>query len=421
MKLRFSSLLLAVVLMMVSIAVPLASSSVAAENAVDPFVNVNIPPDLGQSAMQVYVPETGHTLRGYFLDYWRANGGASVFGNPISEPFASSDGYYSQAFENGIFQFVLELIWTDLPSVTLMPIGSAALDSRVDTFRADGRRGFGGGDRRSSTWKPVSPEGVTALTAVSTGGVWSEITGHTMSGPVYDWYAAHEGTYYLGEPISQPLTERGRVVQYFEGGLLELDSFGRVRMAPLAREVAPAMGIDTTPVDGSGMMVYNDALFYPAGLMGLGTNLDAPGKRWIEINIPEQRLYAYQGSTLVASTLISTGLTPNETEVGTFHVRYKLEKQDMIGTTDETGAVVALGEDAAKDAQSGAVQNQDAYVVKDVPNVMYINQEAEALHGAYWHNNFGNPMSHGCVNLPLDFAQFLYAWAPLGTMVWVHK
>jgi lipoprotein-anchoring transpeptidase ErfK/SrfK len=51
---------------------------------------------------------------------------------------------------------------------------------------------------------------------------------------------------------------------------------------------------------------------------------------------------------------------------------------------------------------------------------MYFDSDAEALHGAYWHNNFGNPMSHGCVNLPLDFAHFLYGWAPLGTMVWVH-
>ncbi len=60
------------------------------------------------------------------------------------------------------------------------------------------------------------------------------------------------------------------------------------------------------------------------------------------------------------------------------------------------------------------------YDVKDVPHVMYFNYDAEALHGAYWHSNFGTPMSHGCVNLPLDMATFLFDWAPLGTMVWVH-
>jgi lipoprotein-anchoring transpeptidase ErfK/SrfK len=59
------------------------------------------------------------------------------------------------------------------------------------------------------------------------------------------------------------------------------------------------------------------------------------------------------------------------------------------------------------------------YDVKDVPNVMYINYDAEALHGAYWHNNFGHRMSHGCINLPLDVAAFLYEWAPVGTAVTV--
>ncbi len=52
---------------------------------------------------------------------------------------------------------------------------------------------------------------------------------------------------------------------------------------------------------------------------------------------------------------------------------------------------------------------------------MYFNLDAEALHGAYWHNNFGHKMSHGCVNLPLYFATWLYGWAPLGTEVWVHQ
>ena len=141
-------------------------------------------------------------------------------------------------------------------------------------------------------------------------------------------------------------------------------------------------------------------------------DMAAAGKKWIEVNISEQRLYAYQGNTLVSSTLISTGIEPNHTEQGVFHVRYKLEKTDMAGITDSSGQVIALGE--------GEGQLGTPYDVKDVPHVMYFNYDAEALHGAYWHNNFGTPMSHGCVNLPLDMATFLFDWAPLGTMVWVH-
>ena len=58
--------------------------------------------------------------------------------------------------------------------------------------------------------------------------------------------------------------------------------------------------------------------------------------------------------------------------------------------------------------------------MKDVPYVQYFNNEAEALHGAYWHNNFGSPMSHGCINLPVYSARWMYGWGTLGTQVWVH-
>jgi lipoprotein-anchoring transpeptidase ErfK/SrfK len=422
MRRRLAAFAIALALVLSGAGLPLATFSGPASAAnIDQFANVNLPPDLGQAPIQVYVPETRHTLRGYFLDYWRANGAASVYGNPISEPFAAENGLYSQAFENGVFQFVAEMVWTDLPSVTLMPIGRTALESRVDTFRVDGRRGQGGGDRRSAAWKPVSPDGVAAVAALSTGGTWSETTGHTIDGSFYDWYSAHEGIFYLGEPISQPVRERGLTVQYFEGGMLMQDDQNRVRLAPLAREMAPVIGVDTSPVDGSGLPVYNEALFYPQGNPNpLGDPITTPGKRVIEISLSQQRLWAYQGGTLITETYVSTGLAPNHTERGFFHVRYKLEKQDMAGTVNSQGEVVAMGEEAANAAQSGQAAGQEAYMVEDVPHVMYFNYDAEALHGAYWHNNFGTPMSHGCVNLPLDMAAFLYAWAPLGTVVWVY-
>ncbi len=207
----------------------------AANNAVDQFANVELPPDLGQASIQVYVPETGHTLRGYFLDYWRANGGKAIYGDPISEPFASADGLYSQAFEKGVFQFRLELVWTDAPSVTLMNLGDHALNDRLDTFRNDGRRGGGGGDRRTSSWKGVAPDGATATKAIADGGVWNETTGNTISGAFYGWYAQNEGPYYLGNPISQPVRDRGLLVQYFDGGILMQDS-SRSHFPGLARQ-----------------------------------------------------------------------------------------------------------------------------------------------------------------------------------------
>jgi lipoprotein-anchoring transpeptidase ErfK/SrfK len=147
---------------------------------------------------------------------------------------------------------------------------------------------------------------------------------------------------------------------------------------------------------------------------------NAPGRKLIEVNTTTETEYVWQGSTLIMQSLVSTGLAPNFTAPGTFHVRYKLPKTDMAGTIDSSGKVDALGQEASDAAKAGELPGQTAWVVPDVPDVMYFNSEAEALHGAYWHNNFGNPMSHGCVNQPLDVAHFMYGWAPLGTEVWIH-
>jgi len=401
----------------VATAPPAAAATANANSSLD-LANVELPGDLGQTSSQVWVPETKHSIRGYMLDYWRANGADSVYGYPISEPFASVNNRYSQAFEGGVFEFYPEFVWTDLPSVSLMPVSQDILDDRLGDFRRDGRRDAGGGDRRASAWTDVSPESSTAQRAINDGGVLSDVTGQTLRGAFHSWYEDHEGAYYLGNPISQPVEERGGVVQYFDGGALFRDANGNVSVLPIVRENARALEIDTSTVKRDGLPTYDELYFWEGDNPNPLGDPYAAGRKWIEVNISEQRLYAYQGDTLISTSLVSTGLEPNHTEQGVFHVRYKLEKQDMAGATGPNGEVIAMGEDAADNASRS--QGQAGYTVEDVPHVMYINMDAEALHGAYWHNNFGQRMSHGCINLPLDFATFLYGWAPLGTMVWVH-
>ncbi len=384
--------------------------------AVDQLPAEVFPPELGQTEYQVYVQETGHTVRGTMLDYWRATGAASIYGLPISEPFASSDGLYSQAFENAILQFRPDVLWTDDPTVRLFPLGSVAMRARLGGFGADERRFGGGGDRRDFAFRPVDPNGSSAANAWNSGGLYNEVTGHTLTDEYLAFWQANEGWFYLGDPISQPFLDRGKRVQYFDGGVLT--SNGEVAtLAPLGRELAASIGIDTTPVDGTGLPVFDESLFLTAPNPLQGFDPYAPGSKRIEVNISVQQLWAYQGDTLILTTPISSGLAPNDTELGRFHVRIKYPKQDMAGFTDSTGEVVAVGENTTPEAAQSGIP----YEVKDVPNVMYMNFDAEALHGAPWHNNFGNRMSHGCVNLPVEVAAFLYGWAPLGTQVWTHE
>jgi L,D-transpeptidase catalytic domain len=119
----------------------------------------------------------------------------------------------------------------------------------------------------------------------------------------------------------------------------------------------------------------------------------------VVVSLGAQRLWAYEGEQLVLTTFVSTGTaeTPEvATPIGQWRVLVKLPMETMTGTV-----------------------NGEPYQVPDVPYVMYFTDEGHALHGTYWHNSFGTPMSHGCVNLPMDVAEWMYRWAPEGTAVTV--
>jgi hypothetical protein len=122
-----------------------------------------------------------------------------------------------------------------------------------------------------------------------------------------------------------------------------------------------------------------------------------PPERWVEVNLSMQYLWVWEGDTVVNETYVSTGVAGLETPTGTFHTLVKYLTDDMEG-----------------------VINGQYYFVPQVPWVQYFTDEGHALHGTYWHNNFGHPMSHGCVNLPMDFAEWLYYWLPLRARVVIH-
>ncbi|MGN6220378.1 MAG: L,D-transpeptidase family protein, partial [Microbacterium sp.] len=121
--------------------------------------------------------------------------------------------------------------------------------------------------------------------------------------------------------------------------------------------------------------------------------------RHIVVDLSDQAAYFYENGVVVSSTRMSSGLPGHDTHTGSFRITAKLRIQNM-GNPDLTKAPY--------------------YYTKNVPWVMYFNGD-QALHGAYWHNNFGNRMSHGCVNLPVGVAEFLYQWAPMGTEVTVQN
>jgi lipoprotein-anchoring transpeptidase ErfK/SrfK len=122
------------------------------------------------------------------------------------------------------------------------------------------------------------------------------------------------------------------------------------------------------------------------------------GDSWISVNLLEQTVAVYDHRQLVYATLASTGAPGRWTRPGLFQVVERLEHDDMEGAS-------------TRDAS-------DAYFLDDVPWVLYFDG-GRALHAAYWHNRYGFPHTHGCVNLaPVD-AHWLYNWAEVGTWVYV--
>jgi len=118
----------------------------------------------------------------------------------------------------------------------------------------------------------------------------------------------------------------------------------------------------------------------------------ALGEKWIELDLSEQRITAYEGDTEVLSALVSTGIARYPTPPGEYKIIRKVRSQVMTGP---------------------------GYYLPNVEWVSYF-LGGYAIHGTYWHSNFGQRMSHGCVNLTNEDAKWIYSWAPKGTPVIVR-
>jgi len=123
------------------------------------------------------------------------------------------------------------------------------------------------------------------------------------------------------------------------------------------------------------------------------SSISAPTSgKWIDINLATQSLVAYEGRRAVYWATVSTGRPRTPTPRGRFRIYSKLRSKTMSGP---------------------------GYRFPDVPYVMYFHG-SYTMHGTYWHNSFGWPVSRGCVNLRIADAKWIYEWAPIGTLVMIH-
>lgn len=352
----------------------------------------------------VWVEDAGHTVDGYFLDLWREY--PELLGQPITEEFETPvdlDGYdradrVVQYFEHLAIVYIPEES-DQTTQVQTLPLGAAALDR----------------DRKALE-KYALPSKATCGSLKADACKAFADTRHTIRKGFLDYWNEHEGERLIGSPLTEEfVASDGYTTQYFEKMVLRWKDGLSVIPRPVGSETASVQKLPTDKIgQPNAIPVYQELLFVepridPAQVVaggepvvGVGAMDAGPGpqqgaSKEIVVSVGRQSMWAYQDGKLVTASLVSTGTASSlatTTPIGFYTVLTKFPTQTMAGVIDN-----------------------EAYKVPDVPWVMYFDNLGNALHGTYWHENFGQPMSHGCVNLPMNVAEYLYTWAPEGTAV----
>ena len=334
------------------------------------------------SSDAVYFPETGHTVAGPFLRFFRQYG-IDALGYPISEPFEDG-GVTNQYFQR------------------------ARLEAAPGEAGSAVRLGLLGIEAGGAVPPPAPP----AAPVVDDGAVLVPETGHTVAGAFLSAWREWKAT--LGPPIGpEQTTGRGDgYIQYFAHARLEYDPFGGLRRGLLGEEIATARGVGMSPVarpasavlwqDYLGALVEDEA---DRRAFAARVALNAPfypsfGQRWVVVNLTHQRVYAYEHTKQVFTDLISSGLSDKGLSTkGVFAIAKRVANETMDSTT--------IGY---------PVGHPKYYKLENVLYTQYYNG-GEALHYAWWHNNFGIPQSYGCINMRLATAKYFWDWAGIGTPV----
>lgn len=402
------ALLLAMLTLVSMLFAPLAMTSMAQETQQKQSANSWSPP------RTVYLEETGHTLDQLFLDLWRNAGGASAFGYPITAEIEQPDGHIVQYLQYARFEYWPEGD-ADGNTVLLGKLGEelrpVSVQRSMASFATSASTREAGSAiesaRMARAWLPVAERDVASDSETVR---YIDTTRHSIRDSFLDFWERSGGEGYLGNPLTEEYVRNDVTYQVFERGQLALEPNGEPYMKPVGRMLAEKYGLNQEPIAQGDIPTYSEELFVPppeptpTPVLGPAEKAQSEGYRsgggevWIDVNLSTQYMIVYQDNTPILETYVSTGRPEFATPPGSYRINTKIEEQDMAG-----------------------VIGGESYNVPSVPWVMYFTDVGHAIHGAYWHDNFGSVMSHGCVNLPVDTAEFLYGITPIGARVEIHN
>jgi hypothetical protein len=351
----------------------------------------------------VYIPETGQTIDRLFLDLWLSGGGAISWGNPITPEIEEADGHIVQYYEYARFEY-----WPEGDANgNIVALGN--IGSELRPLAVPRRATTAGVGAKAKGWAAaVSTEQLAWMPFESAEDVdldggdpyrsstyrFVEETGHGVWGGFRAFWEATGEAAYLGNPVTEEYELDGTSYQVFERGKLRWREGEDIVMEPVGDWLAERYGLDRDPVPQGDVPTYSPDLFVPPIAVPDPAAAPAPPTTWgaaLVVSLSQQALWAFENGSVIRTTYVSTGTEKFRTPAGLYYVNSKVPVQDMAG-----------------------VLGGEYYNVPQVPDVMYFTDRGHALHGTYWHTNFGVPMSHGCINLPLDVSAWMYQWAPVG-------
>lgn len=370
-----------------------------------------------------FFPETGHKIQGDIAVFWNQSGGAPIFGLPRSRPFSRSGGR-SQAFDNVILnvsssgeisaepigrEIVEDLRLEDDPAFLPAPpsLGTSTLVTADEGLRL---RSAPTTDAEIIAVLPKNAEFV-AVTGAS--GAW--IPGYA------DGYAGYVAAEFLKEPQSLPTVALGGQwdTSVWQGAALSETNL-RAKPTTNSRIIktiefgAPVVAVDWVKgekIDGGSdtWALLEDGSYLFERNVGRAAPVEAPGApsdaptegKWIDCNLTQQLLVAYEGRQAVRVAVQTTGKPGWETPEGYFFINTRVANETM---------------------ESGSIGADEFYKLENVLFTQYFTDVGHALHFAWWKTpeTIGRPGSHGCLNLLLDDAEHFWNWAEIGTPVYSH-
>lgn len=379
-----------------------------------------------RSADGTWVERTGFMVSGQIHDFWAATGSELLLGAPISRQFVKN-GTTTQVFENAVIdlasngtvglrrlgtQWVKDNKLEQDPAFLPNPpsFGETTMVSAPEGLRLrrgpsleaeiivvlDDNASFIAVAGAEGEWIPGYVDGYSGWVA----GDFLRVPTYTAGGDTGD-ISTWDLSVWSGIALSdtnvraEPNTTSATVREVPYGEPLTVVAWVR------GEEVVENSYIWAQLSDGNYVFARNVGRSAPVAPMPLPDSAPWEG-RWIDIQLTQQLMVAYEGRTPVRTIVVTTGMPGWETPVGLYYINARVENETMT---------------------SGAIGAEYYYKLENVLYTQYFTDRGHAFHYAWWRTpeTIGRPGSHGCINMLLEDSEFMWNWATYGTPVFIRS